>query len=127
MDVHFCKEALQEAIEKYDKPEIFNTDQGSQFTSNEFTEILVNNGIAISMDGKGSFIDNVFIERFWRSLKYEEVYLKAYDNTPDAALNIGNYIWDYNNDRHHSALGGLPPSEVYFRRYLSIENSLCYY
>lgn len=125
MDVYFCKEALLEAIEKYGTPDIFNTDRGSQFTSNEFTEILTTNQIAISMDGKGSFIDNIFIERFWRSLKYEEVYLKAYDNTTDAMMNIGNYIWEYNNDRPHSALGGLPPSEVYFRRHLSIQNALC--
>lgn len=125
MDVSFCKEALVEALSKYNKPEIFNTDQGSQFTSVEFTETLINNDITISMDGKRSFKDNIFIERFWRTLKYEEVYLKAYDSVPDAMLNIGNYIWEYNNDRPHSSVGDLPPSEVYFRRELSIQNSLC--
>lgn len=116
LDVSFCKEALEEALSKYDSPEIFNTDQGCQFTSKEFTEILSNNGIKISMDGKGRAIDNVFIERFWKSLKYEEVYLKAYETTKEAIFSIGDYIWDYNNERPHSSLADATPSEVYLRR-----------
>ena len=116
LDVSFCKEALLEALSKYSTPETFNTDQGSQFTSREFTEILSNNGIKISMDGKGRAVDNVFIERFWKSLKYEEVYLKSYETNKDAICNIGNYIWDYNNERPHSSLADSTPSEVYLRR-----------
>jgi putative transposase len=113
MDTSFCIEALEEALSQYGIPEIFNSDQGCQFTSNEFTEILLKNDILISMDGKGRAIDNVFIERFWKSLKYEEVYLKAYESVKDAVLNIGEYIWDYNYDRPHTALGDKTPEEIY--------------
>lgn len=113
LDTSFCIEALEEAIAKYGKPEIFNTDQGSQFTSLLFTETLAENGIKISMDGKGRCIDNVFIERFWKSLKYEEVYLKAYDSVREAVFSIGEYIWDYNNERPHSSLGDKTPEEAY--------------
>ena len=113
MDTSFCIEALEEALSKHGKPEIFNSDQGCQFTSKEFTEILLKNDIQISMDGKGRAIDNVFIERFWKSLKYEEVYTKAYETVKDAIFNIGEYIWDYNNDRPHTSLGDKTPEEVY--------------
>lgn len=113
LDVHFCKEALIEAITKYGRPEIFNTDQGSQFTSQEFTSILIEHEVKISMDGQGRAIDNIMIERFWRTLKYEEVYLKAYDTVKDAVFSIGKYIWDYNNNRPHSTFQGKTPEEVY--------------
>lgn len=113
LDTSFCIEALEEALSRYGKPEIFNSDQGCQFTSNEFTGILLKNDILISMDGKGRCIDNVFIERFWKSLKYEEVYLKAYETVKEAVFGIGEYIWDYNNDRPHTSLEDKTPDEVY--------------
>lgn len=103
MDTHFCVEALEEAIDTYGKPEIFNTDQGSQFTSEAFTSVLKDNHIKISMDGKGCWVDNVMIERFWRSLKYEEVYLKAYDSVTEARKNIAEYIEFYNTERKHQS------------------------
>jgi len=92
MEAEFCIEALQEALAKHGKPEIFNSDQGSQFTSADFTSVLLKNGIAISMDGKGSWRDNVFIERLWRSVKWEEVYLRAYDTVSEARTSIGSYL-----------------------------------
>jgi len=92
MEAGFCIEALEEALARYGRPDIFNTDQGSQFTSTDFTGILVRNGIAISMDGKGAWRDNVFIERVWRSVKYEEVYLRAYDTVSEARASIGRYF-----------------------------------
>lgn len=113
LDKRFCIEALQEALEHYPKPEIFNSDQGSQFTSNEFTSILKQQNIKVSMDSKGSWIDNVFIERFWRSLKYEEVYLRAYQSVPDAKAYISTYIQDYNQARRHSSLKRQTPDYVY--------------
>ena len=113
LDTSFCIEALEEALSKYGIPEIFNTDQGSQFTSLAFSEKLTENGIKISMDGKGRCIDNIFIERFWKSMKYEEVYLKAYDSVKEALFSIGEYIWDYNNERPHSSLDDKTPSETY--------------
>jgi len=113
MDTRFCVEALEEAITKYGRPEIFNTDQGSQFTSVEWTNILKSNGIAISMDGKGRWMDNVFIERLWRSLKYECVYLNAFETGLQAKENIGKWIKHYNQDRPHSVFNGQTPSEVY--------------
>jgi putative transposase len=113
LDAEFCKEALLEAISKYGIPEIFNTDQGVQFTSKKFTDILKAHGIAISMDGKGRALDNIIIERFWRSLKYEEVYLNSYDSVKEAVFSIGEYIWDYNNDRPHSSFQNKTPNEVY--------------
>jgi putative transposase len=112
MDIGFCIDALEEALGK-GKPEIFNTDQGSQFTSDAFTRILEQQGIRISMDGKGSYSDNLFIERLWRSVKYEEVYLKAYDDARDARINLGNYFQFYNNQRPHQALGYQTPGEVF--------------
>jgi putative transposase len=104
MEASFCVEALEEAMARHGKPEIFNTDQGSQFTSLEFTSVLTAAGISISMDGKGSWRDNVFVERFWRSIKYEEVYLKAYEAVREARSSISNYIDFYNSGRPHSSL-----------------------
>jgi len=113
LDSRFCKEALNEALDKYPKPEIFNSDQGSQYTSNEFTAILKENSIQISMDSTGRWIDNVFIERFWRSLKYEEVYLRAYNNIPEAKHYLNIYMEDYNQARRHSSLKRQTPNMVY--------------
>jgi putative transposase len=116
MDVSFCLEALDEALKKHGKPEIFNTDQGSQFTSIDFTGRLKKEGIAISMDGKGRWCDNVFVERFWRSIKYEEVYLHAYDSVSEARSRIGQYIQFFNSRRPHSSLQAQTPDQVYFNR-----------
>jgi len=113
LDTEFCVDALQEALGHYGTPEIFNTDQGAQFTSEAFTDVLKDAGITISMDGKGRWIDNVFIERLWRSLKYEEVYLKAYENVAEAIRAIGCYFQFYNNERRHQSLARLTPNEVY--------------
>jgi putative transposase len=110
----FCVEAVEEAITRYGRPEIFNTDQGSQFTSTEFTGLLKANGIQISMDGKGCWRDNVFVERLWRSIKYEEVYLKAYDSVSAAKTSLGNYIQFYNTRRPHQSFGGKTPDMIYF-------------
>jgi putative transposase len=110
----FCVEALEEAIARFGRPEIFNTDQGSQFTSEEWTSRLTEAGVAISMDGKGRWIDNVFIERLWRSVKYEEVYLHAYANGTEAREALTRYFSFYNVRRSHQALGYQRPDEVYF-------------
>ena len=112
LDVDFCIDALEEALAK-GTPEIFNTDQGSQFTSEAFTGILLKRGIQISMDGKGRCLDNVFVERLWRSLKYEEVYLKDYQRVPEARAGIGAYLGFYNDERPHQALGYRTPREVF--------------
>ncbi len=112
LDVDFCVEALEEALKK-GRPEIFNTDQGSQFTSEAFTGLLKQQGIQISMDGKGSYRDNLFVERLWRSVKYEEVYLKAYQDGRDARIGISEYFRFYNNHRPHQALGYRTPAEVF--------------
>jgi putative transposase len=109
-----CIEALKEAIARYGRPDIFNTDQGSQFTSAEFTGLLKGNGIRISMDGKGCWRDNVFVERFWRTIKYEEVYLKAYDSVSEAKVNLGTYMQLYNGRRPHQSQGGRTPDMIYF-------------
>ena len=114
MDVHFCLEALDEAIARFGVPEIFNTDQGAQFTSRAWTDRLKAHGIRISMDGKGRCMDNVFIERLWRSLKYEEVYLKAYDTVTEAKAGIGSWMRFYNTRRRHQGLGDQTPDSVYF-------------
>ena len=114
MEAAFCVEALEEALGKYGKPEIFNTDQGSQFTSEAFTGVLLDRKIAISMDGKGSWRDNVFVERLWRSVKYEEVYLKAYDTVNDARMSLSRYLDFYNRCRPHSSLDRRTPDEAYF-------------
>jgi putative transposase len=115
MEVDFCIEAVEEALGKYAKPEIFNTDQGSQFTSAAFTGLLLDNKIAISMDGRGSWRDNVFVERLWRSVKYEEVYLRAYDNVGDARASLGRYLVFYNALRPHSSLDARTPDQAYFK------------
>jgi putative transposase len=114
MEADFCVEALEEALAKHGKPEIFNTDQGSQFTSVAFTSALLNHGVSISMDGKGAWRDNVFVERLWRSVKYEEVYLKAYDSVSEARGSIGRYLAFYNQRRPHSSLDRRTPDEAYF-------------
>ena len=114
MDVHFCLEALEEAINVHGVPEIVNTDQGCQFTSQAFTGLLKQHGIRISMDGKGAWRDNVFIERLWRSVKYEEVYLHAYDTVSDSRAGIGRYFNLYNRRRPHSSLKGKTPDQVYY-------------
>jgi putative transposase len=113
MDAEFCVAALEEAIARYGRPEIFNTDQGSQFTSFAFTSTLRAAGIRISMDGRGRWMDNVFIERLWRSLKYECVFLNAFETGGEARAGIGRWIGYYNADRPHSALAGRTPDEVY--------------
>jgi putative transposase len=114
MDTEFCREALEEALARYGCPEIFNTDQGSQFTSAEFTDVLHQRGIRISMDGKGAWRDNVFVERLWRSVKHEEVYLKAYDSVSAARAGLSSYLAFYNARRPHSSLDGNTPDEFYF-------------
>jgi putative transposase len=110
----FCIDAVEEAIAKFGCPRIFNTDQGCQFTALDFTELLKGHSIAISMDGKGCWRDNIFIERFWKSLKYEEVYLRAYESTSDAKHFIGRYITFYNQVRPHTSLAKRTPDAVYF-------------
>ena len=114
MEVEFCLDAVEEALVRHGKPEIFNTDQGSQFTSADFTGLLLKHAIAISMDGKGSWRDNVFVERLWRSIKYEEVYLRAYDSVAEARASIGRYLDFYNRKRPHSSLGARTPDLAYF-------------
>ena len=115
LETEFCLEAVEEALAHYGKPEIFNTDQGSQFTSIAFTDLLTKHEIKISMDGKGSWRDNVFVERLWRTIKYEEVYLRAYNNVPEARSSLGRYIDGfYNTKRPHSSLDRKTPDEAYF-------------
>jgi putative transposase len=114
MEAAFCVETLEDALARHGKPDIFNTDQGSQFTGTAFTGVLANNGIAISMDGKGAWRDNVFVERLWRSVKYEEVYLRAYDSVGEARASIGRYLSFYNGRRPHSGLDGTTPDQAYF-------------
>jgi putative transposase len=113
LDASFCVEALQEAFWRFGQPEIFNTDQGAQFTAEAFTNVLREREIKISMDGKGRCIDNVFVERLWRSLKYEEVYLHAYDDVAQARTGIGRYFDFYNLERPHQALGYQTPDSFY--------------
>ena len=113
LDSRFCVEALEEALRKYGKPNIFNTDQGAQFSARAFTGVLELHNIQISMDGKGRWIDNVFIERFWRSLKYEEVYLYAYDDLKQTQRGVKRYMRYYNRERCHSSLDKKTPQEVY--------------
>jgi len=114
MEAEFCIEAVKEALAKHGNPKIFNSDQGSQFTSLDFTRALLDAKIAISMDGKGAWRDNVFVERLWRSVKYEEVYLRAYDSVSEARASISRYLAFYNERRPHSALDGRTPDEAYF-------------
>ncbi len=113
MEADFCLEALEEALACHGRPEIFNTDQGSQFTSPRFTEVLTDAGVRVSMDGRGRWMDNVFIERLWRSLKYECIYLHAFETGSEARAGIGKWITYYNTARPHSALGGRTPVEVH--------------
>lgn len=110
----FCVEALEEAIVRHGTPQIMNTDQGSQFTSAQFIGTLNAHGVAISMDGKGCWRDNVFVERLWRSIKYEEVYLHAYDTVSEAKASLARYVTFYNERRPHSSLDGQAPDHVYF-------------
>ena len=114
LDTSFCVDALEEAIEACGAPEIFNTDQGSQFTSEEFTGVLKRHDIRISMDGKGRWVDNVFVERLWRSVKYEDVYLKAYDSMVAAKASPGRYFAFYNTERRHQSLDRRTPDSVYY-------------
>ncbi len=118
METAFCIEALEEALARHGKPEIFNTDQGSQFTSLAFTSVLIRNNIAISMDGKGSWRDNAFVERLWRTVKYEEVYLRAYQTVSEARTSIGRYFDFYNGKRPHSSLDRQTPDQAYFTQLL---------
>ena len=113
METAFCVEALQEALSRFRAPELFNTDQGAQFTADSFTQVLRDRGIKISMDGKGRCIDNVFVERLWRSLKYEEVYLNPYDTMSEARMGIGHYFDFFNYKRPHQALGYQTPGSFY--------------
>jgi len=114
MDVDFCLDAVEEAFARYGRPKIFNTDQGSQFTSEAFTGLLQANGIAISMDGRGAWRDNVFVERLWRSVKYEEVYLRAYDSVGEARACLSRYFTFYNTKRPHSSLDAQTPECFYY-------------
>ena len=112
LEAGFCAEALEEAL-GHGQPEVFNTDQGSQFTSLEFTQVLKDCGVRISMDGKGRYQDNIFVERLWRTVKYEEVYLKAYASVLEAQRGLEDYFWFYNGLRPHQALGYRTPAEVF--------------
>ncbi len=114
LDTAFCIEALEEALRRFGAPEIFNTDQGAQFTSEAFTGVLKDNGVDISMDGKGRWVDNVFVERLWRSVKYEDVYLRAYETPTELRAGLGRYFEFYNTRRRHSALDRRTPDAVYF-------------
>jgi putative transposase len=113
METGFCVEALEDALHRFGRPDIFNTDQGAQFTAAAFTGALAARGVQISMDGKGRYLDNIFIERLWRSLKYEEVFLKAYACVAQARLGIGAWLTFYNDQRKHQALEYQTPAEVY--------------
>lgn len=114
MDVHFCLEAVEEAIAQYGTPEIMNTDQGSQFTSLAFTQQMKDHEIQISMDGKGAWRDNIFVERLWRTIKYEDIYLRAYGTASEVRTGLNRYISFYNNRRPHSSLNRQTPDQVYF-------------
>lgn len=124
LDAAFCLEAVEEALARYGKPEMFNTDQGSQFTSFAFTDLLNKHDITISMDGKGAWRDNVFVERLWRTIKYEEVYLRAYNTVPEARASLGRYIDGfYNTKRPHSSLDRKTPDEAYFNPLPAIQQA----
>lgn len=113
MDAGFCVDCLEEAIRVYGMPEIFNSDQGSQFTSDAFTSVLIKNDVTISMDGRGRALDNIFVERLWRTVKYEEVYLKQHDSVQSLLLGLTDYFMFYNEERRHQSLGYETPSVVY--------------
>ena len=119
MSAQWCTETLQEAIDKHGKPEIFNTDQGSQYTSEIHTNILINNDIKISMDGKGRAIDNIFIERLWRTVKYENVYLQAYTSPLSLYNGLKEYFKFYNNERFHQSLDYKTPNEMYYKKHVA--------
>ena len=114
LESSFCVRALERALSRYGRPAIFNSDQGSQYTSGVFTEVLERHGIRISMDGRGRCTDNIFIERLWRSVKYGEVYLKSYGSLPEARSELGKYFERYNNERPHQSLGYRTPRAVHF-------------
>ena len=116
MDSDFCVEALEEALSRYGTPEVFNTDQGAQFTADAFTRVLKNHNVTISMDGKGRWIDNVFVERLWRSVKYEDVYLRAYETPAALRAGLAKYFRFYNGRRRHTALNRRTPDAVYFEQ-----------
>ena len=113
LETSFCVDALHEALARHGQPEIFNTDQGAQFTDKDFTSMLLKRGIKVSMDGKGRYLDNIFVERFWRSLKYEEVYLYVYDSMHEARLGIARYMHFFNDKRPHESLGYQTPARFY--------------
>ena len=113
LDTVFCVDCLEEALHRYGNPEMFNTDQGCQFTSESFTGVLKAHGIAISMDGRGRALDNIFVERLWRSVKYEDVYLKGYSNAMELMIGLAEYFVFYNDERPHQSLGNRTPAEVY--------------
>ena len=117
MDEHFCVSALERALRLHHKPDIFNTDQGSQYTGAAFTGVLKDHGIRISMDGKGRAMDNIMVERLWRTVKYEDIYIKDYETVEDLKKGLRQYFWFYNNERPHQSLGDRTPAEVYFENY----------
>ncbi len=121
MDVTFCIDALEEAIMLYGVPAIFNTDQGSQFTSEAFTSVLESHKIQISMDGRGRALDNIFVERLWRSLKYEEIYLKSYDSMIELHESVSRYFDFYNEERFHQSLDYSTPDEIYYTAFMTAE------
>jgi putative transposase len=113
LEAGFCVDCLEDALRRHGRPEIFNTDQGSQFTSEVFTGVLLAAGIAISMDGRGRALDNIFVERLWRSVKYEDIYLKGYASLPELLLGLTEYFAFYNGERPHQSLGYRTPAEVH--------------
>jgi putative transposase len=121
MSSDFCVEALEEALGRYGAPHIFNSDQGSQFTSAAFTQVLKDNGIQISMDGRGRWLDNVFVERLWKSVKYEHVYLHAYESVAEARAALASYLEFFNSQRPHSSLDGQTPDTVYFNNQADLQ------
>jgi len=116
MDEGFCVSALERALRLHSKPQIFNTGQGSQYTGHAFTGILKDHGIRISMDGKGQAMDNIMVERLWRTVKYEEIYIRDYETVEELIGGLREYFWFYNNERPHQSLGGKTPAELYFDR-----------
>jgi len=123
LDTQFCIDALEEALAKYGEPEILNSDQGCQFTSHDFTGILLDHEVKISMDGRGRVFDNIFVERLWRSVKYEEVYIKNYETSLDAYQGLGGYFKLYNTERPHQSLDYRTPQEVYYNKEVQMEQN----
>ena len=121
LDVHFCIEALDDAIDAFGQPEIFNSDQGSQFTSHLFTERLKSSGVKVSMDGRGRYLDNIFIERLWRSLKYELIYINYFEDGKQLQQSVQEWFKWYNNERYHQALDYQIPEQVYRKSLSQIE------